>query len=350
MVDRAHDKAGRNELKEAVVITEKEYKKGEGFFSEYGDSIEWIPCQADEKAVARSIEASGARIVVLGVERYSGSLYKALAGNTNSGPGLIARHGVGFDGIDLDLCRKHNIFLTITPGSLDRSVAEHVMALLLSMARNIPVLDNRMHNNQFNPKTGFELFSKVLGIAGFGNIGRKVALIASRGFGMKINTYDSLSLAEQAAMEGVSADALLSNYGVHEYFIDFDSFIKKVNILTIHLPVNQSTRYYFNAERIGKMNPDSILINTGRGALVDEKALYEALSSQQLKAAAIDVFDHEPYEPVSPEYDLRELANITLTPHVASDTFEANKNIQIQVMDNIHHFLERKYAELTKIV
>ena len=167
---------------------------------------------------------------------------------------------------------------------------------------------------------------------------------------MQVSAYDSLSLTEQAAKESMSADAFLSNYGVHEYFTDFDSFIKKVNILTIHLPVNQSTRYYFNAERIGKMNPDSILINTGRGALVDEKALYTALSSQRLKAAAIDVFDHEPYEPVSPEYDLRKLANITLTPHVASDTFEGNESMQRQVMDNIHHFLERKYTELTKVV
>ena len=106
-------------MKEPVVITEKEYGKGEHFFSEYADSIQWIPCQADERAVTRSIKASGARIVVLGVERYSGSLYPALAGNADAGPGLIARHGVGFDGINLDLCRKHNIFLTITPGSLD---------------------------------------------------------------------------------------------------------------------------------------------------------------------------------------------------------------------------------------
>lgn len=337
-------------MKESVVITEKEYGKGERFFSEYADSIQWIPCQADERAVTRSIESYGARIVVLGVELYSGSLYSALSRNSGTGPGLIARHGVGFDGINLDLCREQNIFLTITPGSLDRSVAEHVLALLLSTARNIPALDNRMHNNQFNPKTGFELFNKVLGIAGFGNIGKKVALIASRGFGMQINAYDSLSITEQAAKEKMSADAFLSNYGVHEYFTDFDSFIKKVNILTIHLPVNQSTRHYFNAERLGKMNTDSILINTGRGALVDEKALYTALSSQRLKAAAIDVFDHEPYEPVFPEYDLRKLPNIILTPHVASDTFEANKNMQRQVVDNIHLFLEEKHEEMTRVV
>ncbi|HEB10013.1 MAG TPA: hypothetical protein ENI06_02225 [Spirochaetales bacterium] len=337
-------------MKEPVVITEKEYGKGEHFFSEYADSIQWIPCHVDEIAVTRSIEASGARILVLGVERYSGSLYPALAGNAGAGPGLIARHGVGFDGINLDLCRKHNIFLTITPGSLDRSVAEHVMALLLSTARNIPALDNRMHNDRFNPKTGFELFNKILGIAGFGNIGKKVALIASKGFGMQVSAYDSLSLAEQAAKERLSSDAFLSNYGVHEYFTDFDSFIKKVNILTIHLPVNQSTRYYFNSERLGKMNPDSILINTGRGALVDEKALYTALSSRRLKAAAIDVFNHEPYEPVSPEYDLRKLPNIILTPHVASDTFEANESMQRKVVDNIHLFLEDKHEEMTRVV
>ncbi|MBA7545801.1 putative 2-hydroxyacid dehydrogenase [subsurface metagenome] len=97
------------------------------------------------------------------------------------------------------------------------------------------------------------------------------------------------------------------------------------------------------------MNSDSILINTGRGALVDEKALYTALSSQRLKAAAIDVFDHEPYEPVSPEYDLRKLANIILTPHIASDTAEANESIERRVMDNIHLFLEDKHEGMTRV-
>ncbi|KKL20440.1 hypothetical protein LCGC14_2455440 [marine sediment metagenome] len=91
----------------------------------------------------------------------------------------------------------------------------------------------------------------------------KVALIASKGFGMQVSAYDSLSLAEQAAKERLSSDAFLSNYGVHEYFTDFDSFIKKVNILTIHLPVNQSTRYYFNSERLGKIKMVRDSINMG---------------------------------------------------------------------------------------
>jgi lactate dehydrogenase-like 2-hydroxyacid dehydrogenase len=224
------------------------------------------------------------------------------------------------------------------------------MALLLSTARNIPTLDNSMHGNRFNSKTGFELFNKALGIAGFGSIGKKVALIASRGFGMHVFAYDSLSLPEQAAKESMSSDAFLSNYGVREYYTDFDSFIKKVNILTIHLPVNENTRYYFNSDRLEKMNPDSILINTGRGALIDEKALYTALSSRRLRAAAIDVFDHEPYEPIPPEYDLRKLPNIILTPHAASDTIEANENIERKVMENIHFFLSEKYEGINRVV
>ena len=297
-------------MKVPVVITEKEYRKGEKVFSEYSDSVEWIVCSPDEKDVTQSVKSTGAQIVVLGVEKYSGDLYSALHENSDSQSSLITRHGVGFDGIDLELCKKNNILLTNTPEAVDRSVAEHVFALLLSIARKVPSLDNRMRNNEFKPETGFELFKKSLGIVGLGSIGKKAALIASKGFGMKVFAFDSLSLSSQAEKENMSSEAFLSHYGLEEYSTDFESFVKKVDIISIHLPVNEKTRYYFNAERLSKMNPGSILINTSRGALIDEKELFMALKSSQIKAAALDVFDKEPYEPISNEYDLRKLDNI----------------------------------------
>lgn len=336
-------------MKIPVVITEKEYKKGEHVFSEYTDSIEWISCAPDEKEVARSIRSSGARIVVLGVEKYTGDLYLALKENAGQEPSLIARHGVGFDGIDLALCKKYNILLANTPQAVDRSVAEHAFALLLSIARKIPTMDSRMHNNEFKPERGFELFRKSLGIVGLGSIGKKTALIASKGFGMRVFAFDALPLSIQAAKESMSANSFLSHYGLKEYFTDFESFIKKVDVVSIHLPVNEKTRYFFNEERLNKMKPGSILINTSRGALIDEKALFKALASSQLKAAGVDVFNKEPYEPISPEYDLRKLDNIILTPHIASDTFEANENIERKVMENIGFFLEKKYEKMNLI-
>ena len=336
-------------MKIPVVITEKEYKKGKQVFSEYTDSIEWVSCGADEKEVAQSIKSSGARIVVLGVEKYSGGLYLALKENAHPEPALIARHGVGFDGIDLVLCKKHNVLLANTPEAVDRSVAEHVFALLLSIARKIPEMDSRMHKNEFKPERGFELFRKSLGIVGLGSIGKKAAFIASKGFGMRVFAFDALSLSNQAKKENMSPDTFLSHYGLEEYFTDFESFVKKVDILSIHLPVNEKTRYYFNAERLGKMKPGSILINTSRGALIDERALFKAIKSSHIKAAALDVFDKEPYEPISAEYDLRTLNNVVLTPHIASDTLEANENIERKVMENIGFFLKKEYEKMNLI-
>ncbi len=97
------------------------------------------------------------------------------------------------------------------------------------------------------------------------------------------------------------------------------------------------------------MNAGTILINTSRGALIDEKALFIALESRQIKTAALDVFGKEPYEPISPEYDFRKLDNVLLTPHVASDTYEANENIERKVMENINLFLEKKYEKMNLI-
>ena len=336
-------------MKIPVVITEKEYKKGEQVFSEYTDSIEWMVCEAEEKEVAKNVKSSGARIVVLGVEKYSDDLYPALKENSNQAPSLIVRHGVGFDGIDLNLCQKYNVLLSNTPGAVDRSVAEHVFALLLSIARKIPTMDNSMHNNEFKPERGFELFKKSLGIVGLGSIGKKAAHIASQGFGMQVFAFDALPLSTQAEKENMSPDAFLSKYGINEYFTDFDSFIKKVDIISIHLPVNEKTKYFFNAERLSEMKHGSILINTSRGALIDEKALFDCLESGQIKSAAVDVFNKEPYEPISSEYDLRKLNNIVLTPHVASDTFEANENIERKVMENINFFLEKEYEKMDLI-
>ncbi len=323
-------------MNEAVVITEAEYKKGEHVFSEYRDTINWIPSAEDEVSVCQALRDAGARITVLGISSYRKDLYTVLADNAGSRPALIARHGVGYDGIDLDLCGNHNIFLTITPGALDQSVAEHTIGILLGLARSIPRLDREMRQNEFHHQTGFEIAGKAIGIAGFGNIGKKVALIASRGFGMRVHVFDVVPLKDQAAKEGVSADEFLVLYEVDKYFTDFASFAREVDILSIHIPANERTLHFFNSERLSQLKQGAVLINTSRGSLIDERALYEAFSLGKLKGAAIDVFSREPYAPVSPEHDLRKLPNTVITPHVASDTTEANERMEKIIVENIN--------------
>ena len=337
-------------MKDPVIITEYTFKRGERIFSEYSDRIQWIVCPAEEETVARKVLEEKARIVVLGVDRYQGPLYEALSDTAKPAPAIIVRHGVGYDGINTELCRKHNIFLAITPGVLDQSVAEHAIALLMSLARNIPYLDREFHEGRFVRKPGFELKGKILGIAGFGRIGKSVAAIASCGLGMTVEAFDLLPLARQAEGEGISEEAFRTRYGLRGYHTEFEPFARLLDALSINLPLNKATTHFINAHRLAALKDGAILINTGRGPLVDEKALYAALVSGKLGSAGLDVFEREPYTPVLPEMDLRTLPNAILTPHAASDTEEANERMQRMVMENIFAYIQGKFEKLNRVV
>lgn len=337
-------------VKETVICTEAQFVKGEDNFRRYGSAYDWISCQKEEENLARCIRDSRAKITILGTYRYRGQLYQALAESAGEGPALIARHGVGYDGVDLELCKENNIMVTITPGTLDQSVAEHTVALILSLVRNIPALDRSMRESRFEPVTTMELAGKILGVAGFGKIGKQVATIASRGLAMKVIAFDSLALEEQLSREGFGKEEFYRRYGLSEYFTDYSEFAESPDILTIHMPVLEGTLNFFDADRLSALKSSAYLINTGRGALIDEDALYDALKVGQLRAAALDVFHNEPYAPVSTAKDLRQLPNVILTPHVASNTVEANFRIQQNILQNIERFLQGRYKEMTRVV
>ena len=337
-------------VKETVICTEAQFVKGEKNFRRYGSAYDWISCQEEEENLARCIRDSRAKITILGTYHYRGQLYQALAESAGEGPALIARHGVGYDGVDLELCKENNIMVTITPGTLDQSVAEHTVALILSLVRNIPALDRSMRESRFEPVTAMELAGKILGVAGFGKIGKQVATIASRGLAMKVIAFDSLALEEQLSREGFGKEEFYRRYGLSEYFTDYSEFAESPDILTIHMPVLEGTLNFFDADRLSALKSSAYLINTGRGALIDEDALYDALKVGQLRAAALDVFHNEPYAPVSTAKDLRQLPNVILTPHVASNTVEANFRIQQNILQNIERFLQGRYKEMTRVV
>ena len=335
-------------MKESVIITESSYRKGRSVFDQYRDTVEWILTEGDEEIVARELKKSNARIAVLGVNPYRDSLYRALSENSRGDHALIARFGVGFDGIDTARCRELNIFVTITPGTLEQSVAEHTIALLLSVARNIPESNRKTREGAFGATPGFELKGRSLGIAGMGRIGRRVASIAAGGFCMKVYGFDCISVEEQAKLQGVSVERFLKDFGIELYTRDFQEFARSVDIISIHMPTDDSTRDFFDKRRLGMLHKGTILINTSRGALINETDLFEALSTHKIKAAALDVFSKEPYEPVSPDCDLRQLDNIIMTPHIASNTVEANNNMAAKVMLNIKNFLDGGFDDLTK--
>ena len=331
-----------------VICTEAQFAKGEQTFRQYGADYRWISCPEEEQALADCIRENRARIVVLGVYKYRDQLYRALRESAGEGPALITRHGVGYDGIDLKLCEQLNIMATITPGTLDLSVAEHTVALMLALVRQIPALDRSMREQRFAPVTSSEVAGRTLGLAGFGKIGKQVAGIASRGLGMNVVAFDRLPLAQQ--LEGEGEREFTERYGLQEYLNDYRRFAESVDVLSIHMPASRETQGFFNAERLSALGSSTYLINTARGVLVDEAALYDALNSGGLRGAALDVFGSEPYVPVCPGKDLRQLANVILTPHVASNTLEANFRVQQNILQNIEKFLSERYGEMTRIV
>jgi D-3-phosphoglycerate dehydrogenase len=336
-------------MAEAIVCTEAEFRKAEKVFAAGGRPYRWVVSPPGEDEVARGVRENRARIVVLGTARYSGVLYAALAEQARPGPALIARYGVGYDGVDLPRCRELNIIVANTPGTLDVSVSEHALALALSLARWIPALDAAMRGGDFSSSPGIELAGRRLGVAGFGAIGRRLALAACRGLGMRVLGFDVLSVQDLAAREGLAVEDFLARYGLELCTTDFAAFAANLDILSIHLPVTGGTRHFFDAARLGLLPQGALLINTGRGALVDEVALFDALSSGHLAAAALDVFETEPYVPVAPDKDLRRLANVVLTPHVASNTTEANRRIQAAVLENIRCFLAGDHDRITRV-
>ena len=336
--------------KEPIAYTHAQFGKGEANFRRYGADYEWISCCEKEEALANIIRDRKVRIAVVGTSRYQEQLYTALQESAEEGPALIARHGVGYDGLDMELCKRHNIMVTTTPGTLDRSVAEHTIALMLSLVREIPALDRSLRDSRFVPVTTVEVGGKTLGVAGFGKIGRQVARIASQGLGMNVVAFDILPLSEQLKRENIGEEEFRNKYGLQAYLTDYPSFASSLDILSIHLPATEHTRGFFNSERLAALASSSYLINTGRGALIDENALYDALAAGQLKAAALDVFHNEPYVPLSVDRDLRELPNVILTPHVASNTAEANFRVQQNILQNIEKFLQGRHGEMTRVV
>jgi len=324
-------------MSDILLVTEKEFRKGEAVFR----AAERVRCEAapdDEAGLATAVAARGARAVIVGVTPYRGPLYEALG---HAGGGILARFGVGHDGIDKPLARRHGIAVTNTPGALDASVAEHAVWLMGALARRVAVLHRRFLDGSFDGEGGIEVCGRTLGILGFGAIGRRVASIASRGFGMKVIACDRVPPGSMAGA--------LANAGGGEYTTDVCSMFGAADFVSVHLPSTSATRHFINAKRLAWMRPEAFLINTARGAILDEAALFDALAARRLAGAALDVFETEPYVPVDPGRDLRTLPNVVLTPHVGSNTAEANRRMAVAALENVRRFLAGDMTRLDRV-
>ncbi len=326
-------------MKPCVFVTEIEFEKSKNVF-EAAEAIEAKSVPLEENALAEAVIANDCRAVVLGVDAYTGPLYEALGQTGGDNGAIIARFGVGHDGVDKQLAQAHNIVVTNTPGALDTSVAEHAVWLIGALSRQVAAHDMHMKSSQWTPSLGQEVRGKTLLIVGCGNIGRKVARIASSGFGMNVIAFDAMPL---------DATQMKEEFGCTSIAPSLDDALAAADAVSIHLPAIEQTRHFVDSKFLSTMKHDALLINTARGSIVDECALYDALKNSSIAGAALDVYEQEPYVPVDPSRDLRSLPQVVLTPHVGSSTTQACEGMANCCLKNIKAFFDGERASLDRV-
>ncbi|HZY45397.1 MAG TPA: phosphoglycerate dehydrogenase [Anaerolineae bacterium] len=215
---------------------------------------------------------------------------------------VISKYGVGLDNIAVAAARARGIAIGWTPDANSNAVAELTLGLMFALARRIPAASAQTRVGDFSKVVGVELRGRTLGIIGLGRIGQRVALGAI-GLGLRVIAYDIRS--------GLATDPIEP--------VDLDTLYAQADIISLHIPLTTETAGLIDAAALSKMKRGALLINTARGGLIDEAALYPALQSGQLSGAAIDSFAHEP--PI--DHPLLTLNNFIGTPHIASHTTEA---------------------------
>ncbi len=221
---------------------------------------------------------------------------------------IIARVGVGLDNIDLDAAKEKNIRVINAVEGAMTAVAELVLGLMFGLARQIPRGDRGIRNDQWLKKElkGTELKGKYLGIVGLGNIGKRLGRLA-RGLNMNIIGYDVIPIDEE----------FVKDVGMMK--ADLDTLLQSSDYVSLHVPLLDSTYHMIDAKKLATMKPTARIINTSRGGVIDEEALYDAIKNGKFGGAALDVFETEP----ATGNKLAELDNVILTPHIGAMTKEA---------------------------
>lgn len=235
-------------------------------------------------------------------------------------PGLqvLSKLGVGIDNIDLDAATAQGVLVTNVPGGNTNAVAELALGLVLALFRHIPAMGAAARSGDWTRYVGAEIAGKTVGLIGFGSIGRRFAQLLS-GFGVNVSAWDPYPDLQQAESLGVQ-------------LTEFDTVLAESDIVSLHVPSLPETHHLMSTRNLAMMKLGSVLVNTARGALVDERALVAALESGHLAGAALDVFEVEPVPVDSP---LLALPNVIATSHGAADSFEAYEHIGIVTAEAI---------------
>ncbi len=292
-----------------VLIVQPIHEAGIAALRERGVEVR-VACRPDPATVAREIgDAEGVITRDAGLD----------AAAMDAAPRLrvVAVHGVGVDPVDVRRATALGIAVVNTPGTNARSVAEHALALMLALARQVPAADRAVREGRFDFKYRarlVELSGKTLGVVGCGRIGTLTARMARAAFGMRVLGYAPSADPARLARAGIAAVP------------DLDT-LRAATDVSLHLPLTEQTRGLLDARRLGLMKPTAFLVNTGRGGVVDEAALIRVLAEGRIAGAGLDVFERER---MPADYPLLRLPNVVLSPHAAGSSEEALRRTALE--------------------
>ena len=243
---------------------------------------------------------------------------------------VISRHGVGYDNVDVNYLKKNNITLMITATGNAVTVAEHAIYMMISLSKGIVSYDTAVRSGDFKKNVSqietYELFNKKVLIAGFGRIGRNL-IKRCLGFEMKVDVYDPFV-----------SDQIIKSFGGNKVE-NLNSAVTNADYISIHMPLNEKTKNLINMKVLKTMKKNTIIINTARGGVINEKDLDQALNEKIIFGAGLDVFEKEPPDTDNP---LLKNNRVLLSPHSSSFTKECKSRMSIETVQNIIDFFENK--------
>jgi D-3-phosphoglycerate dehydrogenase len=242
----------------------------------------------------------GYAMAITGLERLDASIFAALPDLK-----IVSKYGVGLDMIDFDAARRHGVSIRHTPGVNRQSVAELTIAFMIMLARRLAPVTREMHDGVWTRGGGRQLSSATVGIVGCGHVGQSVATLCSA-FGARLLAFDIQRYDDFYAAHDISA-------------VGLDDLLRASDFVTLHVPLDASTRGLIGARELALMRPGAFLVNTARGGIVDERALKQSLVDHKLAGAAFDVFASEPPD----DTELLRLPNFVGTPHIGGSSEEA---------------------------
>ncbi len=294
-----------------VLATPRSFCNTEGAHHDY---LRDSGCLVERRAGERPFHADELRALVVGYDGVILGLDACDASVIDAADSLrvISRYGAGVDQVDLEAASRRGIAVTNTPGANKVAVAELTIGLMFALARSLPQVAAAARIGTWKRGAGWELTGKTLGVVGLGEIGREVAARA-HGLGMHVLGYDPYNTVGDVAR------------------VDLPTLIERSDVITLHCALTPETRSLFDAARLAQMRKGAALINTARGGLVDETALYEALKNGQLAGAAADVFQNDP----PTDSPLLGLENFIATPHIGATTRESVLHMALLAAQNL---------------